>query len=68
MLLDIRTSPEDKASSLAVNAKPVGEDGKASVVVEDDKMEGAPAFLTLIDAAGRVVLRAPVIIGGVGHV
>jgi hypothetical protein len=41
--LDLREHAADEASSLIVAIKPFKADGKASVVVEDDDLEGKPA-------------------------
>lgn len=63
LMLDLRSSPADPASSLAMGAKPVREDGKASVVVEDDQREGQEAWLVLVTASGQPVAQEKVCIG-----
>lgn len=59
--VDIRSKPSDPASTLAA-PKPV-EEGKASLVVEDDSLEGTSAAVVLLDAAGQVVSRMPTTVG-----
>jgi hypothetical protein len=65
--LDIRTQAGNSLSSVAVGIKPLKDNGTASVVVEDEDMEGRDATLVLIDAHGALVAQVTTIIGGKNH-
>lgn len=60
--LDLRTKANDASTSVAKEPKVVGADGKASVVVLDDDLEGTAAILVLLDATGRVLLQRPTVV------
>jgi hypothetical protein len=60
---DLRDRPADPATSLA-GPRAVGPDGSVALVVADDTREGSATTLVLLDAAGRVIDRAPVTVGG----
>ena len=62
--LDIRIDAGDAASSRVLNLKPLKKGGSASVVVEDEQLEGSEAVVVLLDAKGQLVLQTPTIIGG----
>jgi len=66
LLCDIRSYPGDPASSVVVSCKPLKDNGTASLVVENEDLEGREAVLVLLDASGRLVAEAQTIIGG-GH-
>jgi hypothetical protein len=51
--LDIRTQAGDPASSVVVSVKPLKDNGTASVVVENEELQGRAAFLVLLSAIGR---------------
>ncbi|MCW5599567.1 MAG: hypothetical protein KIT59_10740 [Nitrosomonas sp.] len=55
MSLDVRSQAGNSASSVVVGVKPLKDSGKASVVVEDDDMEGQEATVVLIDSNGLFV-------------
>jgi hypothetical protein len=61
--VDLRDKPADPASSLA-GAKPVGPDGNVALVVADDGREGSSTTLVLLDPAGSVVEKMPLVVGG----
>ena len=61
--VDLRDKPADPASTLAV-AKPVGPDGNVALVVTDDGREGSSTTLVLLDPAGTVVEKMPLVVGG----
>ena len=63
---DIRSYPGDPASSVVVSSKPLKDNGTASLVVENEDLEGREAVLVLLDASGKLVAEAKTIIGG-GH-
>ncbi len=60
---DLRDKPADPASSLT-GEKVIGPDGAVSLVVGDDGREGTATTVVLLDAAGAVVARAAVTVGG----
>lgn len=62
--LDIRTQAGDPASSVVVSVKELKDNGTASVVVEDEELQGQEAFLVLLSADGELVAEANTVIGG----
>jgi hypothetical protein len=60
---DLRRKANDPASSVSGGPRPI-EDGKGSLMVEDDELEGEAVSLVILDAAGQVVARALTQIGG----
>lgn len=64
LTLDVRRHAGDPASSLVLSPKPFKAGGKASVVVEDDDLEGESAYAVVLDAAGQVLAQRSTTIGG----
>lgn len=64
LLLDIRTQPGDPSTSVVLSAKHFKDNGTASVVVENEELEGAEAAVVLLDVSGNRVAQAATIIGG----
>ena len=62
--LDIRTQAGDPTSSVVVSAKPLKDNGTASVVVENEELQGRAAHLVLLNVAGELVAEANTVIGG----
>jgi hypothetical protein len=64
--VDLRTKAADPSSSLAKDgqAKPVGADGEASLVVDDPNHAGTAATVVLLDPDNRVVARRNTTVGG----
>lgn len=62
--LDIRTQPGNPSSSKVVGLKPIKDNGTASVVVEDEELEGCEAAIVLLDAKGKLVAQQDTVIGG----
>ena len=73
--VDLRDKAADPSTSLLIDrgldpsafeiwAKTVGEDGNVSLVVQDDTREGSATTLVLLDAAGNVVSKTLVTVGG----
>jgi hypothetical protein len=64
--VDLRDKAADPTSSLVGEAKSVGKDGTASLVVKPDldSREGTPTHLILLDLAGNVLEKTPVTVGG----
>jgi hypothetical protein len=67
LTLDIRQQAGDADSSVVVGVKPLKSNGTASVVVEDEALEGRGAVLVLLDANGKLVAQTAVVIGGGGE-
>lgn len=61
--MDIRTQAGDPASSVVVSVKPLKENGTASVVVENEELQGCVAFLVLLSASGELVAEVNTVIG-----
>jgi len=62
--LDVRTQPGNALSSVVVSVKPLKSNGTASVVVENEDLEGQAATLVLLDANGGLVRQEATVIGG----
>lgn len=62
--LDIRVQPGNSLSSMVIGIKPVKDNGTASVVVEDEGMEGREAIVVLLDVNGSLVAQITTVIGG----
>jgi len=60
---DLRDKAADPSTSLA-GPKAVGADGSVSLIVTDDTREGSATTLVLLDAAGNVVNKTLVTVGG----
>ena len=61
--VDLRRKLNDPATSVANGGKPL-KDGKASLVVEDDELEGEAISLVVLDDQGRAVAKVATVIGG----
>jgi hypothetical protein len=62
--LDIRLQAGDTSSSVAVAMKSIKDNGTASVVVENEALEGQKAVLVLVDANGSLIAQLNTVIGG----
>ncbi|MDD2466831.1 MAG: BREX-1 system phosphatase PglZ type B [Desulfobulbus sp.] len=62
--LDVRTEAGNAFSSVILSVKQLKANGTASVVVEDETMEGHDATVVLIDASGSLVAQIATVIGG----
>ena len=62
--LDIRLAAGDQATTVVVGTKALKGNGTASVVVEDEDLQGRDAYLVLLSPTGELVAQTPVIIGG----
>jgi hypothetical protein len=60
--VDLRDKPADPVSSLT-GAKPVVRDGNVALVVTDDSREGSSTTLVLVDSAGVVIEKMPLVVG-----
>ena len=63
--LDVRRQAGNSLSSVVVGIKPLKNNGAASVVIEDEDIEGREATVVLIDAKGSLVAQISTVIGGV---
>ena len=61
--VDLRQKANDPKTSKADGGKAV-KDGKASLVVEDDELEGAAISLVVLNAQGDAIAKAATVIGG----
>jgi hypothetical protein len=64
LLLDVRLAPADPDSSAAVSVKEFKQNGTASVVVEDEELEGRDAYLVVLGSTGELVQQVRTVIGG----
>jgi predicted HTH transcriptional regulator len=62
--LDIRLAAGEPATTVVVGTKALKDNGTASVVVEDEDLQGRDAYLALLSPTGELVAQNPVIIGG----
>lgn len=62
--LDIRLEPANKKSSAVLSVKPLKTNGTASVVVEDEDLEGKHATVVLVDKQDGLVAQVETVIGG----
>ncbi len=60
---DLRTKPNDPGSSVAI-PKEVSADGRVSLLVEDESLEGTVVSLVIIDSSGSVIGKQATTIGG----
>lgn len=63
LALDVRSQAGDPSTSVVVACKALKNNGTASVVVEDEDMEGREAAVVLIDANGSLVAQVQTCIG-----
>ncbi|MBM5570546.1 MULTISPECIES: BREX-1 system phosphatase PglZ type B [Deefgea] len=61
-LVDLRTKPQDAASSLS-SSKALDASGKASLVVADDELEGAAAVIVVLSTSGELLQKQTTTIG-----
>ena len=54
--VDLRTNWKQAGSSIVAAAKEVGSSGEVSLVVENDRHEGAAAMVVVIDSGGAVAI------------
>lgn len=66
LLLDVRTQPGNSSTSVVVSIKPFKDNGTASVVVENEELEGAGATIVLLNQNDELVAQVTTVIGGGG--
>lgn len=64
LTIDIRKQPADPDSSIVVKPKHITSAGSASVVVDNEDLEGMDATLVLIDNKGAIIAQVTTRIGG----
>lgn len=64
LFLDVRTQPGDPSTSAVASIKPLNDNGKATVIIEDEDLEGQDATIILLDQQGRLVAQVNTLIGG----
>lgn len=62
--VDIRTKPADASSSVGLSPRSVDDEGRASLVVPRDELEGSAAYVVVVSATGAIVAKAATCIGG----
>ena len=62
--IDLRTQAGDSSSSIVITVKPLGDDGIASVIIEDEDLEGQDAVLVVINSEGSMIAQFETVIGG----
>lgn len=62
--LDLRTQPGEPTSSIVSRIRPLREDGTASVVVENEDLEGTHAIIVLLDQNDELMAQLDTTIGG----
>lgn len=63
LVADLRTKPND-ANSSVTEPKSLDADGRASLLVADDSLEGTMVSLVILDESGRVISREATTVGG----
>lgn len=61
--VDLRTQWRQPESSIVSAAKEIGPGGEVSLAVRDDIYEGAPAYIVVLDAQGRVLATSSTSVG-----
>lgn len=61
---DLRTHPGNPSSSVAIMTKPLKDDGTASLVVENEDLEGNNVYIVLLTHDGTLVAQIKTTIGG----
>jgi hypothetical protein len=62
-LVDIRALPADPSTSIAENVKETSSEGKASLLVPDEDLEGEHAYVVIVGSEGRLLAQKEVTIG-----
>jgi hypothetical protein len=61
--VDLRTNAKQPGTSLVASAKELDASGEASLVVSDDKHEGAAAVVVVLDRGNNIVDRRSTTVG-----
>ena len=68
LTVDLRTSTNDRTSSLLEATKTVNAKGEASLVVADDAKEGVAAVIVVLSGTGAVLAKYNTTVGADGWV
>ena len=60
---ELRLQPGNPQSSIA-KSKPFNDNGQASLIVEDDDLEGQAVTIVLLDSDGQIVMQQMTMVGG----
>ncbi len=61
--VDLRIKPNDASTSVLSGTKPV-DDGRASLLVEDDDQLGSSACVVVLDSTGKPIAKRTTVVGG----
>ncbi|MBF0101459.1 MAG: BREX-1 system phosphatase PglZ type B [Desulfobacterales bacterium] len=64
LILDIRSQAGNSSSSIVISPKPIKDNGIASVVVENENLDGSDATIVLLNENGQLVAQLSTKIGG----
>ena len=64
LAVDIRTHPGDPATSIVTTTKTLNNKGIASVIVENEDLEGNPSTIVIVNERNELVTQFDTIIGG----
>lgn len=64
LTLDIRLRAGNSSTSVGLSTKKFNANGVASVVIEDEDLEGRQAFIVLVNESGQLIAQTSTIIGG----
>ena len=59
----VRTRPNDPSSDVS-SSKPIDADGKVSLLVENEDLQGSAACVVVLDGEGRLIAQESTVIGG----
>ena len=62
--IDIRTSPNSAATSIINSPRNIEDNGKVSVLVENEDRQGSAAVVVVLNSCGRIVGKESTIVGG----
>jgi hypothetical protein len=63
LVADIRTKAADPTTSVVTETKPVEGQGKASLLVDNEELQGTPALIVVLSQDGKVISKALTEIG-----
>ena len=62
--LDIRSQAANSSTSIVMSVKPFKSGGIGSVIVDDDTLEGASAFIVILNDNSEIVAQQQTVVGG----
>ncbi|MFC2134714.1 BREX-1 system phosphatase PglZ type B [Bacteroidota bacterium] len=63
LLVDIRSQAGNPSSSIALSTKEISENGKVSLVVDNEDLEGSEAFIVVMDKSGNLIAQQQTSVG-----